>query len=197
MHHHDDSHRDHHAHGADCDCGHDHHAHGTGCGCGHHHHHAHSDDCGCGHEHIEIPLQEDMTILQLNVLLALYERKYLPVAQFAMTSSKEAELYVVALAPVYLGSAEDSMEDVKVIGAELLSLERGGLITLDYDLPINGYPYEEYRDAALYCFFAETVEEGAQQLSSLFDTPNLELGSMALTEQGVERVEAVIAQVQG
>ena len=85
------------------------------------------------------------------------------------------------------------MEQVKTLGAQLQALEDGGLMTLDYDLPFGGYPYTEYKDSGLYAYFQETVREAAGQNDFLFDTAALELGSMALTEAGIEAVEAMLA----
>lgn len=126
------------------------------------------------------------------MLLGLYERRYLPVACFAMTRSGEASVYAIALAPVYLTSPADSLDNVKALGKSLRQLEEAGLITLDYDLPLQGYAYDEYKRAAVYDLFARTVSEGSAQPNALFDTPLLELGSMALTERGLETVEAMM-----
>lgn len=130
--------------------------------------------------------------MQQNVLLALYERHYLPVARFAMQKAQEDAAYAVALAPVYLSDPVDSMEDVKALGQSLQQLEDHGLLTLDYDLQLKGYAYAEYKASALYADFAQMVAEGSGRSGHLFDTPLLELGSMALTEQGNTLVEAMI-----
>ena len=81
------------------------------------------------------------------------------------------------------------MAMVKEAGAFLKKLEDMGLITLDYDIPLNGYAYQEYKDSALFEYFCATLKEGAGRPGFLGDTPVLELGSMALTEAG----EAVAA----
>ena len=133
-----------------------------------------------------------MTVLQQNMLLGLYERRYLPVACFAMTRAGEASVYAIALAPVYLTSPADSLDDIKALGKSLSQLEEAGLITLDYDLPLQGYDYDEYKRASVYDLFVRTVAEGSAQPDSLFDTPLLELGSMALTERGIKAVEAMM-----
>lgn len=59
-----------------------------------------------------------------------------------------------------------------------------GLLTMDYDILLRGYGYEEYKDSALYAYFCKTVSEGAGKPGFLGDTPMLDLGSMALTEAG-------------
>ncbi len=173
--------------------------HNESCGCGHVHHHAedhhhghvHGPDCGCGGE-IEIAPADDLTILQQNMLLALYARRYLPVARFALESTRDGDAYAIALAPVYLGTAEDTMDAVKQLGEELEALEQAGLITLDYDIPLNGYAYEEYKTSILYGFFQQSVEESSEQPDALFDRAALEKGSMALTDKGTARVEKML-----
>ncbi len=165
------------------------------CGCGgshcqgaHEHHHEHGEHCGCHHAEAKVPAE--YTPLQADVLLELSKRGCLPVACFALVNAQEDELYSVALEPVYLGTSEDTMEQVKQLGGELSGLADAGLITLDYDIPLKGYAYEEYRTSALYAYFVKTVEEAKGRPGNLFDTPVLELGSMALTEAG----EALVAE---
>lgn len=136
---------------------------------------------------------EGLSIVQQNMLLGLYERHYLPMARFLLGKEGEEEAVAVALAPVYLGTPQDTMEQVKALGQQLQALEDGGLLTLDYDLPLGGYPYTEYKDSGLYAYFQETVREAAGQNDFLFDTAVLELGSMALTEAGEAAVEAMLA----
>lgn len=168
------------------------HQHHHDCNCGHDHDHHHGPDCNCGHEHIEILPVEDLSILQQNFLLALYEKRYLPVARFALQNAQNDDVYGIALEPVYLGSPNDTIDRVKEIGEALNALEQGGLLTLDYDIPLGNYPYDEYEQADLYRYFVETVGEGAQQPGALFDVAALEKGSMALTPEGEQRVLAML-----
>lgn len=109
-----------------------------------------------------------------------------------MTRSGEDSVYAIALAPVYLTSPADSLDDVKAMGKSLTQLEEAGLITLDYDLRLQGYAYDEYKRASVYDLFSRTVAEGSAQPNALFDTPLLELGSMALTALGVQTVEEMM-----
>ena len=166
------------------------------CNCGQDHSHSHTHDggcdCGCGHAHAEVAPVDDLSILQQNMLFGLYERSFLPVARFTMSSTKDDALYAVALAPVYLASSEDTMEQVKALGGELDALMQGGFVTFDYDIPLSGYAYQEYENAALYRYFTETVREGSEKPGALFDIANIEKGSMALTDAGRKRVEAML-----
>ena len=150
----------------------------------------HDEHCGCncGHEHSHqtdahaapIEVTED----QKDFLHQLGHSHYLPVARFTVKDSREENFASTALAPVFLCSAADDMKTVKETGAFLQKLEDLGLVTLDYDIPLNGYGYEEYKSSALYEYFRATVAEGASRPHFLGDTPVLELGSIALTEEG-------------
>lgn len=148
------------------------------CGCG----------CSCGHEH---PHQADtqqtpveVTESQRDFLHQLHHRHYLPVARFTITDSRQEDFVSTALAPVFLSSASDDMKTVKETGLILKNLEDLGLITLDYDIPLNKYDYKDYKESAVYAYFCETVAEGASRPNFLGNTPVLELGSIALTEAG-------------
>lgn len=152
-----------------------------GCGCGHDHSH--------GHAHHTPPVDGNVTENQAAFLHQLGHSHYLPVAQFIIEDSRDDDFAVTALAPVFLRSAADAMETVKEAGAFLKKLEEMGLITLDYDMPLEGYAYEEYRGSALYEYFCQTVSEAAERPGFLGNTPCLELGSIALTEAG-EKIAA-------
>jgi hypothetical protein len=156
----------------------------------------HDEHCGCncGHEH---PHQAEnhtgpieVTENQKDFLHRLSHSHYLPVARFTVTDSREEDFVSTALAPVFICSATDDMKTVKEAGVFLQGLEDLGLVTLDYDIPLNGYDYEEYKVSALYEYFRATVAEGASRPNFLGNTPVLELGSIALTEKG-KQVAAV------
>lgn len=147
-----------------------------GCGCGHDHEHTHQTHSPTA------PIE--VTENQKDFLHQLGHSHYLPVARFTVEDSREDDFIATALAPVFIRSATDDMETVKEAGAFLQKLEDSGLITLDYDMPLNGYGYEEYKGSALYEYFRATVAEGASKPGFLGDTPVLELGSIALTDAG-------------
>jgi hypothetical protein len=155
----------------------------------------HDEHCGCScdreHTHqTENPAAPiEVTENQEEFLHLLSHRHYLPVARFTVTDSREEDFALTALAPVYICSADDDMKTVKESGAFLQKLEDLGLITLDYDIPLNGFGYEEYKTSVVYEYFCATVAEGASRPDFLGDTPVLELGSIALTEEG-ERIAA-------
>lgn len=178
---HDEGYGEHHAHGHD-----------EACGCGKHHHvHGHDEACGCGGQHREPDYDNGLTIGENNVLMALTERGALPVARFALTSSKNAEAYAVAMEPVYIASPSDSMDVIREYGALFAGMEDKGLIDLDYDVPLPGYPYFEYKGSDAWKRFVEAAAE-AKARGFTFDTPNLELGGIALTSLGHEVIDRML-----
>ena len=179
-----------HQHNEHCDCGeHNHeHSHTTG-------HHEHDEHCCCGHTHAPIPTPDGLSPMQVDILLALRQRQCLPVACFTLLKSDDASLQSVALAPVYLSATDDTMEQVKQLGRELSQLEEMDLLTLDYDIPLHNYPYDEYKNSALYAYFVQTVAEAATRPEAMYNTPRLDLGSMALTDSGEEMVDKISKQL--
>ena len=146
--------------------------------------------CGCGHDHTHIPPSApasgpaEVTDSQKDFLHELAHRRFLPLARFTVEDSREKDFISTAMAPVFIRSVSDGMDAVKEAGAFLQRLADMGLVTLDYDLPLQGYGYEEYKQSSLYAYFRATVAEGAAKPGFLGDTPVLELGSIALTEAG-------------
>lgn len=145
--------------------------------------------CGCDHDHhshtSKPPVSPDqVTENQKDFLHQLGHRHYLPVARFTVMNSREPDFISTALAPVFIHNVADDMAMVKEVGAFLKRLEDLELITLDYDIPLDGYAYTEYKESALYQYFCKTVAEGAGKSGFLGDTPVLDLGSMALTQVG-------------
>jgi hypothetical protein len=153
--------------------------------------HGHDEACGCGGQHREPDYDNGLTIGENNVLMALTERGALPVARFALTSSKNAEAYAVAMEPVYIASPSDSMDVIREYGALFAGMEDKGLIDLDYDVPLPGYPYFEYKGSDAWKRFVEAAAE-AKARGFTFDTPNLELGGIALTSLGHEVIDRML-----
>lgn len=149
--------------------------------------------CGCGHDHspksIPSVTPDQVTENQKNFLHQLHHHHYLPVARFTLTDSREQDFLSTALAPVFIRNVNDNMATVKEAGAFLQALEDMGLLTLDYDIPLGGYGYEEYKDSALYAYFCQTVADATGKPGFLGNTPELDLGSMAITQAG-EKIAA-------
>jgi hypothetical protein len=153
----------------------------------------HGPGCGCeGHDDADGPDYDNgLSIAENNVLMALLERGGLPVARFALTSSREQDAYAVAMSPVYVADPDDSLEAIREYGAIYTGMEDKDLIELDYDFPLPGYPYREYRESSAWRHFMETAAE-AKQRGFTFDTPHLELGGITLTERGHEVVDEML-----
>lgn len=152
------------------------------------HNHDESCSCGCGHDHSHDHenhqhTHKELTEIQRAFLHELEHHHFLPVARFLVESTVEDDFCSVALAPVYLRVPEETMEWVKETGKMLLELEEMGYLTLDYDYPLEGYPYTEYKTSALYTYFCDTIEEGKGRPGFLGDTPVLELGSIAPADE--------------
>lgn len=152
---------------------------------GGHRHHC-CGNCGGGHCHSLTLSEREQAFLR-----CLGQIPYLPVARFLLRSIKSAHLESVALAPVYLLDAEDSMEHVKESGNLLLALEEKGLITLDYEEKLQGCDYETYYCSEVYHSFLDTVAEAKLHMDFLYDIGIMECGSMALTERGYAAVDAL------
>lgn len=156
----------------------------------------HESGCACEwREHDEITDGPDydngLSIAENNVLMALSERGGLPLARFTLTSSREKEAYAVAMSPVYIADPNDSLETIRAYGALYAEMEEKGLIELDYDFPLPGYPYREYHESWAWRYFVETAAE-ARRRGFTFDTPHMELGGITLTERGQQTVDDMI-----
>ncbi|MBE6033822.1 MAG: hypothetical protein E7222_03880 [Clostridiales bacterium] len=165
---------------------------------GHEHSHKHEHHCkgGCccgGQGHSNPKEQETITLnkKELEFLLELKEFKYLPISEFVMSSSENDHIGFRGLAPVYLRDLRDSMETVKEIGTILKSLEKKGLISLDYDIPLQGYDYTLHTESELYKYFLKTVEDGKNKPGFLCDKGEIEFGSAALTPLGEKAVQSI------
>ncbi len=153
------------------------------------HQHHHHPGCSCGHHHPPVAVSERAAAMVLTgreeaILKTIQGVGCLPVARLIATKSDEDEVVIDCLSPVYLYEVGDTLEEVKEIGALLKGLEEKELLTLDYDRPIAGYDYALYTQSDLYAYFVRTVEEAGGREGFLCDTPQIELGSMALTELG-------------
>ncbi|QHI73669.1 hypothetical protein [Aminipila terrae] len=172
---------------------HTHHGHSCGCSCGGH---GHSHDteqvqnCGSCHSTKEqgpINLSRE----ELEILLELKEFNYLPISEFIMSNSENHHIEFSSLAPVYIRDLKDTMETVRSIGSILKELEKKGLITLDYDIPLQGYDYTMHTESELYKYFIKTVEEGKNTPGFLCDRGDIEFGSAALTPLGESVVKSI------
>ena len=168
----------------------EHHCHDQGCGCcGHDHEH---DACcfqltghcgGCG------PTELTLTRNQAGFLHLFAHYPFLPLVRFLYHASREDDLESIGLSAVYLERGDETLDQVKTTAAMLEALEEKQLITLDYDIPLSNYEYTLYENSLVFGLFKDAVAEGAKRPGFLFDTADLETGSMALTELGQQVLE--------
>ena len=158
------------------------------CHCNHAHSEQNHAGC-CGNSCHAAPEPLELTAAEADVLRRFAQIPFQPLARFLMVSSTEDDLESVGLSAVHLDRADEPLEQVRETASLLRQLEEKGLITLDYDIPLNGYDYAIYRTSSAYQLFVRTVQDGARREGFLFDTPELELGSMALTALGRSVVE--------
>lgn len=112
----------------------------------------------------------------------LAQRAFLPVARFLLENPDNPALSFVMSAPVYLETEQDTPQDLSRAGAALLSLQRRRYVTLDYNVPLQGFDYSPWERSQYYQNFAfSSTSEDA--------VPVLEPGSVALTVQGQEALE--------
>lgn len=112
----------------------------------------------------------------------LAQRAFLPVARFLLENPDNSALSFVMSAPVYLETEQDTPQDLSRAGTALLSLQKRQYVTLDYNVPLQGFDYSAWERSQYYQNFAfsSTSEDGV---------PVLEPGSVALTLQGQEALE--------
>ncbi len=154
------------------------------CGCANH------DSCGgcggggcssggCGHQTFT---QEERTFL-----LDLLERHFLPMAQFVVKSSQNHDFEMVALSPVYLTDPKATMAEIRTTGDMLCALEDQGLLTLDFDIPLDPMSYEIYEKSDVFALLCDTVEQSKGHSNHWGDTPTIEQGSIAITAECLKK----------
>lgn len=157
------------------------------CYCAHDHSHNEGDCCE-HHENSEMTISHE----EADILFKLVRHNYLPVCQFVMGISTEEEMKVVALSPVLISHTNDDINTVRGRGKILLALEQKGLIALDYDIPLGSYDYGDYKKSPAFTYFMEMINEGKSKEGFLFDTAELETGSIALTDLG----KMIVGEIQ-
>ena len=110
-----------------------------GCSCcnhehNHEHEHNHNDK-----SHTTFNKNPEINSGEKKFLFELIENKYLPISEFIMNNSENEEIGFIAFHPVYIETVNDTMDDIKKNALILCELEKKGLISLDYDIPIESY----------------------------------------------------------
>ncbi len=145
--------------------------------------HSNNHDCNCHqHENKKIGSVKELSETEIHFLTHLVQYKYLPVAQFVLKSSKESDFESIAFSPVFITETSDTMEQVRNFGAKLKSLEDRGFLTLDFDIILTGYSYDEYYNSNVFSYFKSTVEETKGKENFLGDVATIQTGSICPTE---------------
>lgn len=133
-------------------------------------------------------IADSLTELEKELLLAVRDCNRFPVGRFELHSTKEESLVSTALDNVVIESPDDSMEQVKTIGAALASLEEKGLIFLDYDLKVRVISdYEAIANSDLFAQFCQLAEDAQLHPEFIFNRAELRKGMAKITVKG-ERV---------
>ncbi len=158
-----------------------------GCGCGGH---DHGEGCGCGGHEDATPMytynQEPLSDGQKTFLQQMAQCCYLPVARYVVKSTKEDDFLMAAFGPVFIQGDHHTQVELEQVRSFLTELEQLGLLSLDYDIPLEGYDYAIYTESEVFKKLEKAVAEG-QGLPGFFgDTATVETGSMALTEAAMD-----------
>lgn len=133
-------------------------------------------------------IADSLTELERELLLAVRDCNRFPIGRFELHSTKDDSLVSTALDHVVIESPDDSMEQVKIIGAALASLEEKGLVLLDYDLKVRVVSdYDAIANSDLFAQFCQMAEDAQLHPEFLFDRAELAKGMARITLKG-ERV---------
>jgi hypothetical protein len=151
----------------------------SGSGCSH-------GGCGSAGGRVITVNQEERAFL-----LELAQLPFLPLARFVMKSTDSDASDSVVLAPVYLTARHDTLDEVLIKRAVLLSLAAKRFVSLDYGLPLKNGDYDIYYESDVYKEFCEGAEPGEEGVSGFAGRPVMELGSIALTGLGQEALDSL------
>ncbi|WP_409969493.1 hypothetical protein RFF05_06150 [Bengtsoniella intestinalis] len=172
-----------------CCGGHDESKETQGCGCGGHDH-AHGEGCGCGGHEEATPMytynQEPLSDAQKTFLQQMAQCCYLPVARYVVKSSKESDFQMGAFGPAFIQGDHHSRMELEQVRLFLTELEHLGLLSLDYDIPLDGYDYGIYGESEVFTQLKEAVADSQGKAGFLGDIATYEEGSMALTEAAMD-----------
>lgn len=107
---------------------------------------------------------------------------FLPIAQFRLHPSGEGE--IMTLEPVFLLTGKETLDIIKERGQTLLLLEEKGILSLDYEQALQEDDYRFFRESVAFRLLVQTVSEGRETGSFLYELPTVTLGSIGLTPLG-------------
>lgn len=123
--------------------------------------------------------------LDLGEMVLMYElmqTPFLPVCRIIAVRGGERK---EALSPVYFNDPKTTLSEIEEIGRALTGMAERGLITIDYDIPLQSCDYNEYKTSDILQNFIEIMGEKAEGVEKV----ELDMGSMALTNFGRAVIE--------
>lgn len=147
--------------------------------------------CGCGcskeTEHKKVCCSTiQLTKEEQNFINLIDKHLYLPVAEFIIKGDEHFE--ILALSPVFIENIHQSMDETKEIGNILKKLEEYQIITLDFDIALEKFDYNDYKTSDIYKYFCQTVDLANEKEGFLGKKPYIQCGSIALTKRGIKFV---------
>ncbi len=153
------------------------------------HDHVHDENCSCGeHEHshshdpaLALSIFEDgeLNDSAASFMGLLNTHKFLPCARFVVKSSKESSFSNVVLSPVFVTDGTEQVSVLRSIGDILIGLELNDYISIDFDIPLEGFDYSYFYESAAFKLLEQTVAEAKDRDGFLGDTATIEFGSIA------------------
>jgi hypothetical protein len=120
---------------------------------------------------------------EINALLNLFRQTpFLPLCRFVMLGSGGKSGGRLTWAPLYLENKEDSLRKIRENAAALTFLAQGGIISLDYDIPLPECDYSLWEESAAFVHFKSLLYKKEKNPRLLFDTVIIEKGSAALLQ---------------
>lgn len=153
----------------------------------HDHNHCSCNCCGsieneCKDNHKQELDYDNLTEIEKVFLNKLIKVEFLPLAQFVVKSSKEHDFVSIALPCVYIQEKNETIESIKKTAVMLQTLVEKGFITLDFDIELENYDYNEYFSSDIFEYFKSTVKEGSEKQNFLGDIADIYKGSIALAD---------------
>lgn len=107
---------------------------------------------------------------------------YLPICRLVARNTLREQSYVVVAAPLYLEEPHTPASEAEDVSRALQALYTRGYVTLDYQLPLQGYDYSQITRT-------DYVQELLWRYQLPLSTLEVDQGSACLTLQGQEALE--------
>lgn len=143
---------------------------------------------GCGSNAKTLNMQE-LTKSETDFIAELLSHCYLPVTQFILEDKSQSDFSLEIYSPVYIANSEQIISATTEIGKMLENLEQRGILSLDYDIPLSNYDYDDYYKSLAYTSFEASANTEIAQTDSSDIYPTIRKGSMTLTQQYLTAID--------